>query len=115
MYRSTVYSSVGHLYIMQMALTGDVKIGRSSDPERRRAQLQTGCPHEIRILLVIQDGGSKEKDLHRLLAHRSTRARGEWFSEDALSDLPLDVYERLNLDEIDWWRPRPETTRLGRR
>lgn len=99
-----------HLYLMQSAGTGAIKIGRSDDVERRRCQLQTGCPYEIRVLLILEDQGCQEKNLHRRLRSYSTRQlQGEWFHESALGELPSWVYDRftpetLEMINSDWWR-----------
>lgn len=90
------------LYIIQMARTGDVKVGRSKHPEKRLKELQTGCPHPLRIILHMPGYGHMEKELHRRMAHKSLK--GEWFRESALAELPDFLYERLNLLEQDWWK-----------
>ena len=94
---------VTDLYVMQMAVTGDIKVGRSSDPERRLRQLQTGCPHPLKIILTVPDAGHLEKSIHRLMDYRQIRRNGEWFSAEALNELPPDIYGLLNLEERDWW------------
>ena len=92
------------LYIMQMAVTGEIKVGRSSDPERRLRHLQTGCPHPLRIILVVPGAGRIEKNIHRLMDYRQTRRNGEWFSAEALNELPAELYGLLDLDQRDWWK-----------
>jgi len=95
-----------HLYVIQSATTGAIKIGRSSDPERRLRDLQTGSPFRLKIILVIEGGGWRESELHqRLRRYRSQGTyKGEWFIEPALGELPNDIYERLDLDDVNtWW------------
>ena len=91
------------LYIIQMAVTGDIKVGRSKDPSRRLKQLQTGCPHPLKVILHIPNEGHREGEIHRLMRYRSTRTQGEWFEEGALAELPLEMYDLLDLDNQDWW------------
>ena len=91
------------LYIVQIDIEGSVKVGRSSDVKRRRNQLQTACPHLLKIILHVPNAGHREKDLHRRMRYRSLKHRGEWFSPDALDELPADLYERLDLENRDWW------------
>lgn len=91
------------LYVIQMAVTGDIKVGRSKNPKARLKQLQTGCPHPLKIILHIPDKGHKESEIHRRMRYRSTRTQSEWFEEGALAELPLDMYEMLDLDDQDWW------------
>tara|TARA_Y100000389_G_scaffold189008_1_gene212237 strand:- start:2812 stop:3171 length:360 start_codon:yes stop_codon:yes gene_type:complete len=92
------------LYILQMAVTGDIKVGRSKHVHKRLKELQTGCPHRLRLILHAPDEGHRERGLHRTMRQRSLRRNGEWFEEGALADLPVDLYERLDLESQDWWR-----------
>jgi hypothetical protein len=96
-----------HLYIMQMDRTGAVKIGRSGNVDRRRNEVQTGCPYKVRIILVVKDKGPLERNLHRRLQRfRTGGFDGEWFEVDGLPSLPDWIYEQLDLELIDsWWRP----------
>lgn len=93
-----------------MARTGAVKIGRSSDPERRLKELQTSCPHELRIILVLNDQGHLEKSLHKALhEYRTIRGNQEWFREAGLPSLPPWIYDLFDLDMINtWWERPPE-------
>lgn len=99
-----------HLYVMQMGKTGAIKVGRSSNVETRKRQLQTGCPYEIRILLVAENQGHREKFLHREMRQFRLRGqRGEWFSEFAIGSIPVDLYDLMSEDTIemvngDWWK-----------
>ena len=54
-----------------------VKIGRSNDPAKRRAILQTGNPAFINVLGVIPGDVEAEKHIHYEL--RNFRCAGEWF------------------------------------
>lgn len=94
------------LYILQMAVTGQIKVGRSNDVARRLLQLQTGCPHRLHIILHAQGQGYREKAIHRLMGYRQIRSGGEWFTEEGLSELPPDLYGLLDLTQQDWWRTR---------
>lgn len=92
------------LYILQMDVTGDIKVGRSKHVQKRIKQLQTGCPHRLKLILHVPDEGHRERVIHRVMCERSLRRDGEWFEEGALAELPEDLYERLDLEEQDWWR-----------
>lgn len=100
-----------HLYVIQMAVTGAFKVGRTSNPERRLMELQTGAPHKLRIILVAEDQGFREKKVHKSLRrYRTRRYSGEWFREEGLGELPDDIYECISveaLEDIDWWRQDP--------
>lgn len=90
------------LYVIQMAVTGDVKVGRSKHPEKRLRELQTGSPHRLRMILHVRGEGHREREVHRRMEGRGTR--GEWFEVGALADLPDELYEQLDLESQDWWR-----------
>lgn len=91
------------LYIIQMAVTGDIKVGRSKNPHKRLKQLQTSCPHPLKLILHIPDEGFREREIHRIMHTRGTRHNGEWFEEGALAELPLEMYDLLDLNNQDWW------------
>jgi Meiotically up-regulated gene 113 len=62
-------------YFIQGVPLSPVKIGRAIDVPSRLKQLQTGTPHELRTLLVLN--GDREMEMHdRFSRHR---IRGEWF------------------------------------
>jgi hypothetical protein len=93
------------LYFIQMRVTGAVKIGRSKDVERRLSELQVGSPHQLRILLVVPDLGYMEPRVHQKLGtHRLRQGSGEWFGPDCLWDLPVWLYDQLDLETQDWWK-----------
>jgi hypothetical protein len=90
------------LYVVQMAVTGDVKVGRTANIENRLQQLQNGVPHALKLLLHLPGQGSEERGLHDRL--KPFRTRGEWFTEDCLPCLPDEMYEMIEPELLDWWR-----------
>ena len=110
-----------HLYVAQMAGTGAIKIGRSGDPEQRRVSLQTGCPHTIKLIVVIEDAGHREKEVHARMKRHMTRSySGEWFHEAGWGDIPDWIHNRipaemLELVNSDWWREEAPTRTPGPR
>jgi hypothetical protein len=58
----------------------------------------------LRIILVVPGAGRIEKNIHRLMDYRQTRRNGEWFSAEALDELPAELYGLLDLDQRDWWK-----------
>lgn len=70
-------SPMDHLYLMQTT-SGDLKIGRSGDPERRRRGLECAAGRKVVILRVLADRGDTEADAHQRLA--PWRGLGEWFA-----------------------------------
>tara|TARA_B100000212_G_scaffold305555_1_gene253632 strand:- start:516 stop:821 length:306 start_codon:yes stop_codon:yes gene_type:complete len=98
---------MSHLYIIQSDKTGDIKIGRSKDPKRRLKQLQTGSPHKLKLLLVIEGKGKIEKSLHNRLQQYRSRRNGEWFDFDCTGCLPDWISELIDWDVANvWWEDR---------
>ena len=62
-------------YFIQGVPLSPVKIGRAIDVASRLKSLQTGTPHELRTLLVLD--GDREMEMHDRFARH--RIRGEWF------------------------------------
>ena len=95
-----------HLYIMQAKGSGNIKVGRSDNPQRRLKQLQTGCPETLKLILVLEGKGNREKMYHDMMRKRKVRSNGsgEWFEEGALAELPVEIYDLLPpWPERDWW------------
>lgn len=84
-------------------------MGRSDDPNRRLLQLQTGCPYQLKLILTLEGGGTREAFLHRQMRAHKTRGvqSGEWFSESGLGEVPPEVWEHVQawyLEDPDWWK-----------
>ena len=81
----------GKVYIVQSGQYYKIGITQGEVP-RRVAQLQTGSPHKIHIVHVIETDYplDLERDLHKMLAHK--RGEGEWFR---LSEEELRIIKRL--------------------
>lgn len=94
------------LYVLQSGTTGAFKVGRSSDVATRLKQLQTGSPYTLRIILVLQGQGHREREIHRRLrGYESQQKGGEWFIEPGLPSLGDEVYELLDPCAMeDWWK-----------
>lgn len=59
------------------------KIGfTASDPLKRMADLQVGCPFKLELLGAIEGTWAQEQSLHELLANFKTI--GEWFSPNTV-------------------------------
>lgn len=65
-----------------------IKVGVAKDIGRRKRDLQTGNPHELRLLgwIVSDDDFQLERDLHQHFEH--LRGRGEWFKIRPTDILP---------------------------
>lgn len=66
---------VEYVYFIQAGTDGLIKIGYSSDPKRRLANLQSPVP--LRLLATMRGGRKLERRLHKKLA--AHRKHGEWF------------------------------------
>lgn len=64
------------VYFIQSETGGAVKIGKSTDPQRRLRTLQTG--HPGRLMLLGTTTEFSERELHSRFAHCC--ANGEWFN-----------------------------------
>jgi hypothetical protein len=93
-----------HLYLMQSDITGTIKIGRSTHPEKRLHELQTGSPYRLILLCIIHDKGDQEQNLHRQLARYKLKIQGEWFHPDCINELPDWIWEHLPPDTTSWWQ-----------
>ncbi len=68
----------GHVYFIACD-NRFVKVGFTYDVEVRLAELQTGCPFELKVIGVLRDTTMiAEKWFHA--AMRGARHRGEWFN-----------------------------------
>ena len=94
------------LYIIQSDVTGSFKVGRSKHIKKRLKQLQTGAAYSLKLILSLPGQGNRELSIHRRLREmKFIDTKGEWFPYEALSWLPDDIYEQLDLELVDrWWR-----------
>ena len=65
------------IYFIQCGENGPIKIGQSDDPEGRMAQLQIGCPYELKLLWAYTGNRFSECGIHLAFIHENIR--GEWF------------------------------------
>ena len=71
-----------YVYAIQEVSTGNIKLGISSNPERRCKQLQTANSSELKLLVSIlaTDRFKFESKLHN--ENKDLRIRGEWFKAE---------------------------------
>ena len=66
------------IYFIGNVELGAVKIGMSSDPTNRLAELQRSHPHKLSLYRVVDNVTQDyETELHKILTH--IRKEGEWF------------------------------------
>lgn len=77
--RITTYARSTHVYLIQ-AENGLVKIGKTTDVQKRLAALDVGSPVDLKLIAQKQDlfASDLETRLHQEYAHR--RVKGEWFN-----------------------------------
>ena len=78
--------TIRQIYIIHAVGTSFYKIGISEKPTIRLNDLQTACPHELKLIACYSGYNHQEWTVHR--SHRRERIRGEWF---ALSDQQVKI------------------------
>ncbi len=93
-----------YLYVIQSDVTGAVKIGISSNPQKRLKQLQTGSPYQLKLLCSIANMSHKEKIIHNRLKDYKMSCKGEWFDFSCTGSLPLWLTEAIDWNVANiWW------------
>lgn len=73
-------NKLGWVYLMLAKGAGAIKIGFSADyPSARQRTLQTGNPHELKLVMLIQGTQRDERRYHDQFSH--LHIRGEWFKD----------------------------------
>lgn len=67
------------IYVIRQGVNGPYKIGLSTNPRRRLAQLQTSSPALLTVEAVFAGDRNVEQSLHSRFA--ASRLEGEWFAE----------------------------------
>lgn len=113
------------IYFIQPADQPFIKVGRTRDLWPRLCGLQTGNPHQLELLFVIEGDEERENEIHLALSRHSVR--GEWFrmnddvrrALDHLRPLAFDYDEHMGAlleeqvmsdREAMLNRTRPDTT-----
>lgn len=94
--------SEGYVYVIGARNQPIVKIGRSADPQKRVAAIQTMSPMPLEVLWT-HPGGHFEAKLHRHFAH--LRTHGEWF--DFVDQDPVHAVQNA-IDNQVWDTPTPQ-------
>jgi hypothetical protein len=64
-------------FVYFVAFDGFVKIGTAKNVKKRIAQLQSGCPHTLDLIGVVEGDREIEAAYHKRF--RKLRVSGEWF------------------------------------
>lgn len=70
------------VYFIEAIGAHRVKIGYSDDPIKRLLQLQTGCPHDLKLLFSIPGNRDTERQYHDKYVHLRVSPTSEWFFFD---------------------------------
>ena len=66
---------------------GYIKVGRSNNPKERARNIQTGNPHDVKLLGYIENEKSYcknvELDVQTTLTKHGYHIRGEWFKAES--------------------------------
>jgi hypothetical protein len=68
------------IYFVEVERTGEIKVGFSTDVEKRIKSLSTASPYPLRLLIAVPGSFAEEKLIH--YAFSSERLNGEWFRGD---------------------------------
>lgn len=87
--------NLGFVYFLQSGQDGPIKIGYTTDIQKRIKALQTAHPFPLKLLLVINGNVDDESKLHKKF--NSLRFCGEWFSPD---EKLLQYIEKLKAKSV---------------
>lgn len=79
------------IYFIGKNWRGPVKIGFSTNPQKRLEQIQTGNPYKMRILYLAVGSFYMEKRLHKLF--KKHRYQGEWFEGKVIKEFLDNIFE----------------------
>lgn len=85
-----------YVYVIHATGTNRIKLGFSTKPQERLAQLQTASPFPLQMLACWPGSQERERRLHRHLAQ--FRQVGEWFEVSPFCG--LKIYELVTKGEV---------------
>lgn len=72
------YAGDSYVYFLQAKSLGHIKIGTTTNMQRRFSEIKTGCPDELVLLGITKGDANIERQIHEKFA--DSRVRGEWFA-----------------------------------
>lgn len=90
------------IYFVEDGQTGEIKIGEASNPEERKAELQVGNAHPLKLIGTIKPSKRDRSDqitevmLQRIF--RKDRIRGEWY-RPSIELLSFTALVKLGVEE----------------
>lgn len=85
-----------YVYVIHATGTNRIKLGFSTKPKERLAQLQTGSPFPLQMLACWPGSRARENRLHRYMAQ--FRQVGEWFEVPPF--IGLKLWELVHKGEV---------------
>lgn len=67
------------IYFIESRDAGLIKIGFTTNPDRRIKSLKTASPNKLRVIMTMPGTREDERKLHEKFAH--LRQQGEWFTD----------------------------------
>lgn len=91
-----------HVYIIRCGRSQAFKVGVSKNPQRRLAQLQTGCPSRLSIVFhqPVRDAWAVESTVHATLRSHGAHVMNEWFklSDDEVISVADQILKHAHED-----------------
>ena len=88
--------TAGYVYVIHATGTNRIKVGYSTSPKDRLAQLQTGSPFPLQLLASWPGGEDRERRVHRYL--NQFRQIGEWFEVPPF--IGLQIYDLVTKGSV---------------
>ena len=72
------------IYILDYRKDSPLKMGKTTRPVKKRIkELQTGCPHDLRVVATFRANRYFERQLHKTFARCKYKSGGqEWYRRD---------------------------------
>jgi hypothetical protein len=102
----TILCRCNYVYFIRIANTPIVKIGMSTDPERRLKDIQWGCPCPLELVgwIKCRDAQLFESFFHQKFSN--VRLKGEWFLLDKPEIIILlkefEKRKRIYFTDSEW-------------
>lgn len=104
---------LGYVYFLQDKSTGYIKIGFSTQLEKRIKALGTGLPEKPELLARIKAYAHEEARYHTMFC--GDRIRGEWFKPSVrIMNYIKDLHDSTNMDGRKQFFEGHQRTKRGR-
>lgn len=107
-WRDAYGGEASFVYVIQAGPAGPIKVGVSTNPERRLRQHQTSNHEELKLLYVFPGDAYEEAGLHSRL--QGAHVRGEWFHGNAIPGFCLWLSRHLERERLRFERTGEDPT-----